>query len=694
MGELAFTIRELAPEDAVFSYPVSVVSDHEPIPANPGIIGQPRALRALSMGMAIDSAGYNIFVSGDPGTGRQSAVLQVAQPLRGDTGKLRDIAYVHNFLKPDSPVVLTFSPGDGAEFASAMKTFTFRLQQKIMNLVSGKQPDTPIDPEELADASWTLLEPIAHRFDAISCVNHLRHIKNDIRDHAYLFGMMDAEQVKNSDIFYRYGVNLLINHADTASRPLIVESHPTFSNLFGSVDPNTDVHDDRHLPYLSIHAGSLLEAAGGFMVINAEEMLAEEGLWDSLKRFLDTGSLVIQNSSNGISANRTSGIRPQPAPLSVKIILIGSETTYDKFCEHDEQFLKLFKVSAEFDFAMPANKENIAGTIGFIRRTVAKERLLPVSDDAIAELLRYSSWYAEQRNELTTQLSFVSDLLQEADYWARQSDANIIDRTKVVRAMDERDYVSGITESRINSEIAAGEMIIMLKGTKTGMVNGLAVMDRGAASFGTPTVISATVAPGSEGIVNIEHEAGLSGEIHDKGLLILEGYLRKRYARSFPLSIYAGICFEQSYAEVDGDSASSSELFALLSAIGEIPVRQDIAVTGSVNQMGEIQPVGGINEKISGFYKICAKMGLTKHQGVIIPKQNINSLILPYDVLDAIERHAFHLYPIETVDEGMQILTNRPAGVRNAKGNFPVDTLNRAIEDRLRKLYELSRPNS
>ncbi len=694
MGELAFTIRELAPEDAMFSYPVSVVQDHEPIPVEPGIIGQPRALRALSMGMSIDRDGYNIFVSGDPGTGRQSAVRQVARSLRNDISRLRDIAYVHNFLKPDGPVVLTFSPGEGAEFTSAMKEFTFLLQQRIIEIVRRKTSGVPMDAEELADISGDLLEPISRRFDTVQIINHLRHIKNDIKDHAYLFGMMDEEQVKNSAIFHRYGVNLLINHADTACRPLIVESHPTFSNLFGSVDRSTDVHDDRHLPYLSIHAGSLLEAAGGFMVINAEEMLAEEGLWDSLKRFLDTGSLVIQNSSNGLSEGRTSGIRPQPAPLSVKIILIGSETTYEKFCDHDEQFLKLFKVSAEFDFAMPANHENIAGTIGFIRRIVESEHLLPVSDDAIAELLRYSSWYAEERSELTTQLSFVSDLLQEADYWARQSDAEKIDRTMVVKAMDERDYVSGITESRINSEIAAGEMIISLKGSKTGMVNGLAVMDRGAASFGTPTVISATVAPGSEGIVNIEHEAGLSGEIHDKGLLILEGYLRKRYARSFPLSIYAGICFEQSYAEVDGDSASSSELFALLSAIGELPVRQDIAVTGSVNQMGEIQPVGGINEKIAGFYKICEKMGLTKHQGVIIPKQNINSLILPYDVLEAIKQRKFHLYPIETVDEGMQILTNRPAGSRNTKGNFPIDTLNREIEDRLRRLYELSRPNS
>jgi predicted ATP-dependent protease len=260
--------------------------------------------------------------------------------------------------------------------------------------------------------------------------------------------------------------------------------------------------------------------------------------------------------------------------------------------------------------------------------------------------------------------------------------------------MGERDYVSSVTENRIFDEIATGEMIIALDGYKTGVVNGLAVLDRGPSSFGTPTVISATVAPGTEGIVNIEHEAGLSGEIHDKGLLILEGYLRKRYARNFPLSIYSGICFEQSYAEIDGDSASSSELYALLSAIGDIPIKQNIAVTGSVNQMGELQPVGGINEKITGFYNVCKRLGLKNHPGVIIPVQNIKSLILPYEIIDAIGKREFHIYPVQTIDEGMQVLTDRPAGVRNQKGNFPMDTLNRTIEDRLKDLFEISRPQN
>ena len=246
------------------------------------------------------------------------------------------------------------------------------------------------------------------------------------------------------------------------------------------------------------------------------------------------------------------------------------------------------------------------------------------------------------------------------------------------------DYI----EERINDEIACGDIIVATDGWKTGVVNGLAVMDRGLASFGTPAVISATVAPGSEGIVNIEHEAGLSGEIHDKGILILEGYLRKAYARSFPLSMYAGICFEQNYSEIDGDSASSSELYALLSAVGEIPVRQDIAVTGSVSQMGQLQPVGGINEKITGFYRTCLRCGLTGRQGVIIPRQNIRSLILPYEVEEAVRDGRFHIYAVSSIEEGMEIMTGLPAGSRNARGVFTPGSFNRMIEDRLKKLYE------
>lgn len=687
MADLQFTRRELTAEEAKFSYDVALVEDCDTQPDYPTIIGQPRAMQALQMGLSITGKGYNIFVSGDPGTGRSTAIRLATAAYASDISQLRDIAFVHNYRHPNVPIALTFAPGEGRAFTIAMKNFVANLRQEITEIIAN---EGSIDGVSLSKIAKTLLKEVSKKFDDPAVQSHLHHIQLDLVEHVLLFNQ--KHEKLNDTFFLRYSVNLLVDHGQTVSRPLIFETHPTFANLFGSLDAPSEIRDERYLPFLSIHAGSLLQAAGGYIVISAEEMLTVEGLWEAFKRFLTTSALVIQNAT--ANPSRSAGIRPEPVPLAVKVLLVGSEDSYDSFCDHDPDFLKLFKVSAEFDYTMPATQENIAGCIGFIKKVCEEEHLLPIDSSAIAELLRFSALLAESRDELTTQLSLIADLLQEANYWANHLELNIINKEAVVRAMVERDYVSSVTENRIFDEIATGEMIIALDGYKTGVVNGLAVLDRGPASFGTPTVISATVAPGNEGIVNIEHEAGLSGEIHDKGLLILEGYLRKRYARNFPLSIYSGICFEQSYAEIDGDSASSSELYALLSAIGEIPIKQNIAVTGSVNQMGELQPVGGINEKITGFYNVCKRLGLKNHPGVIIPVQNIKSLILPYEIIEAIERKEFHIYPVLTIDEGMQILTDRPAGTRNKKGNFPIDTLNRIIEDRLKDLFEISRPQN
>jgi len=689
MADLQFSRRELTADEARFIYDLSIVDTVRPIPEHPSIVGQPRAMRALEMGLAISGKGYNIFVSGDPGTGRSTAIRLATEPYLQDTSKLRDIAFIHNFRHPDAPIAVTFSPGEGKAFSLAMQQFIVLLKQRISSVLDAGRS---VDSKLLVSTAKELLADITQRFSDPLILHHLHAIATDLAEHHYLFGPAGSQKLPSETFFERYRVNLLVNHADTQSRPLIFETHPTFANLFGSLDSPGDTKNDWYLPFLAIHAGSLLQAAGGYIVISAEEMLTTDGLWEAFKRFLTTSALVIQNATS--SHSLLAGIRPEPVPLSLKVLLVGSEDSYESFCDHDPDFLKLFKISAEFDYTMAASPENIAGTIGFIQMVALEENLLPVDRSAIVELLRFSALTAESRDELTTQLSLLSDQLHEAHYWALYAGAEVIDQEAILRSMRERDYVSSVTESRIFDEIATGEMIISLDGHKTGVVNGLAILDRGPASFGTPTVISATVAPGTEGIVNIEHEAGLSGEIHDKGLLILEGYLRKRYARNFPLSIYSGICFEQSYAEVDGDSASSSELYALLSAIGDIPIKQNIAVTGSVNQMGELQPVGGINEKITGFYHVCKKLGLKNHPGVIIPVQNIKSLILPYEIIEAIEKKQFHIYPVQTIDEGMQILTDRPAGIRNQKGNFPIDTLNREIEDRLRDLYDISRPQN
>ena len=664
-------IEELSVSEARFSYDRSMigtlVSEVRKEGCKSAVVGQPRALSALRMGMSVNTKGYNIYISGEDGTGRHSAVRQIAASLENDGSVALDLVYACNFDRNEAPFLIALPSPFGSLLSSYM--------ERISGLAKDEMWDEAIALEcELEDSLEGIGNPLLTTYfsQVRAALNRKNgdapsYLVNMVHDGAADAGLKDVK----------------------AKRPLVEEYHPTHANMFGQITKqNAPCH-------LSLSGGSILDAVGGFFVVRADKILSQSqgqhslwALWDSLKLFAESSSFTV----SGDNSQDQLFIRPIVSSLPVKIILVGSDALYDKLCETDDEFLRLFKVSAEFDFSMPANKDNIKGTIAYILDVIEKNNLRPINEDAICELLRYSSWYAEMRGELTTKLSFIGDLAFEANYMAVHKGAPSIDESCVKEAMNARDFANGITEERINKEIQDGEMIISLSGTKVGVVNGLAVMDRGLASFGTPTVISVSVAPGSEGIVNIEHEAGLSGEIHDKGLLILEGYLRKQYARTFPLSIYAGICFEQSYAEVDGDSASSSELFALLSAIGELPVRQDIAVTGSVNQLGDIQPVGGINEKIEGFFSICEKMGLSGKQGVIIPRQNVKSLILPERIVKAIEERRFHIYPISSIDQGMEILTLRPSGERNIKGNFPPNTANRIIEDRLKKLYELSKP--
>ncbi len=687
MATLPFDIQELTIEEAQFNIPFDLIDTNVSID-EAQIVGQPRAMRALKMALSIHSDGYNIFVSGEVGTGKRSAIELATKMWEHDMSSVRDIAFIHNFHNPDNPIPLTFLPGKARAFSIEMKSFVSSLYNEMSHLMKEEK----IESIKIAQLVDPLIKEVAKLYTDKKIRLFLTHIKEDITEHQYLFKNENFTTKDLQSFLRRYTVNVLVDHGSTTTRPLIFEYHPTFSNLFGSLDDIKESQGEHYLPFLALHAGSLLQANGGCIVISAHEMLSVEGLYEALKRFLNTKTLVIQNSSLG--RTYSSGVRPLPIELNVKVIMVGSSEAFEEFSAHDAEFLKLFKISAEFDYTMAFDKENIDGTVAYLLRTAKNENLLPLEVSAISEILRYSTLLAESRNELSTQLALLADVLREAHYWAVEEKEDSITHISVLRATEERNYIGSVSESRIQQEITSGEMIITLKGYKTGVVNGLAVLDIGSTTFGTPTVISATVAPGSEGIVNIEHEAGLSGEIHDKGLLILEGYLRKKYARNFPLSIYSGICFEQSYGEIDGDSASSSELYALLSAIGEIPIKQNIAVTGSVNQMGELQPVGGINEKITGFYRVCKALGNVSHPGVIIPYQNKKNLILPYDIIEAIGKKEFHIYPVHTIDQGMSVLAERPSGVRNQKGVFPVDTLNRAIEDRLKILYDISRPQA
>ena len=623
-------IRELCTDELGLSEPIKEFSDIE---SGEGIIGQERAMSLLSLGLSIDRVGYNIFLSGEDGSGRLTAVMESIAGTEAKAEFMQDAAYAWS---PDSssPRLLMFSRGMARLFQDDLESY-------------GKKEI----PEEEMLSRW-----------------------KDSNIASFILSLPPYEENRDA-----YRINIVLDRTFSEKRPAIIETHPSHQSLFGLIEKDMP-------PHLAIRTGSYQSASGGYLIMNAEEITGDENLWKTLKRYLEMTHRALSSSS--VPGEMIDNVRPSPIPLLTKVILIGTEDTYNHLIEKDDKFIRYFRIAPEFNLTMPRTEKNIRGTISYLK--AAGRNFLKTDDSAYLAILRYSSSLAEDKDKLTTELSLLGDLLEEADLNARERNKSYIGRDDVEEAIEKRKWHASLEEEIINDEIRTGEMVISLSGSQTGIVNGLAVMDRGVSSFGTPAVISATVAPGSEGIVNIEHEAGLSGGIHDKGLLILEGFLRHRYALDFPLSLYAGICFEQSYAEVDGDSASLGELYALLSAIAEVPFRQDIAVTGSVSQMGALQPVGGINEKIEGFFNACSVSGLTGTQGVMIPRQNISSLILPRKIEEAIDSGIFHIYAISEVDEGIELLSGMKSGKRDRKGIFPPSSFNRRVEDELRNLCRYS----
>ena len=621
-------IRELGTEELTLSYSSYAFSSVSP---GISIIGQERAMGLLSLGLRTDRIGYNIFLSGEDGSGRLTAVLEEISKIDSNIEGMKDAFYAFSSDESE-PRLITLPRGKAREFQDDL----MRLQNKSVAI------------DELKE-KWNN--------DSIS-------------------SFLSSLPIDNEDA---YRINIVLDRSDIKKRPTIIETHPSKKSLFGFVEKGK-------APHMAMRIGSYQAAAGGFLILNAEEIAGDEELWKTLRRYIEMTHRAL--TSRSVKGEMMEEIRPLPIPMLTKVILIGNESTYDKLMEKDGKFIRYFRIAPEFDTTMDATKENIEGTVSYLKSV--GQHLLPASDSAYAEILRHSSWIAEDRTKLSTELSLLGDILEEANDVSVLSGKSEIDGSSVREALDRRDFYASLSEEKINSDIQRGDMVIALDGMKVGIVNGLAVMDRGTSSFGTPAVISVAVAPGNEGIVNIEHEAGLSGGIHDKGLLILEGYLRHRYARTFPLSLYAGICFEQSYAEVDGDSASLAELYALLSAIGDIPIRQDIAVTGSVSQVGALQPVGGINEKIEGFFNACSVTGLTGLQGVIIPEQNISSLILSENVEKAVKEKQFHIYAISELDEGMELLSGLRRGTRDRHSVFPPGSFNRRIEDGLKELCKHS----
>ncbi|HEX9829990.1 MAG TPA: AAA family ATPase [Bacteroidota bacterium] len=471
----------------------------------------------------------------------------------------------------------------------------------------------------------------------------------------------EEKRDEERDEFMEFQVNVLVDNSETEHIPIIIETNPKYKNIFGTIERVQEKGGIWRTDFTQIKAGALLRADGGYLVLNALDTLTEPWVWQDLKRTLRTEKMEIHTYEQSFGLAPT-GMKPQAIDLNVKVIMIGESEVYQLLYYRDDDFKKIFKVRADFDFEMTKNGDAVSKYLNFAKMVCDDEKLKPFDASALAKVVEFGVRLAGRQKKISTRFNVIADVIREANYWAAKDSAERVARKHVERAVQERIYRVNLIEEKIQELINDGTFIIDTDGAVVGQLNGLSVYDIGEHAFGKPSRITAKTSLGRAGIINIEREAELSGPTHNKGVAIISGYLRSTFAQDKPLIVSASITFEQSYGGVDGDSASSTEIYAILSSLSEIPLRQDIAVTGSVNQKGEIQPIGGVNLKIEGFYDTCNARGLTGKQGVMIPAQNITDLMLREDVVDAVKAGTFSVYAIKTIEEGIEILTRTKAG--------------------------------
>ncbi|RQD75263.1 MAG: ATP-dependent protease [Candidatus Syntrophonatronum acetioxidans] len=519
--------------------------------------------------------------------------------------------------------------------------------------------------------------------------DYLEEVKEDVLENLDDFKAEEGEHApfpwmkKPKAAEERYRVNLLVDNSERTGAPVVIETNPTYYNLVGKVEYESQfgmVSTD----YTMIKPGAIHRANGGYLILQAMDLLTNFRSWDALKRVLKNKELQIENLQEQMGLVAMSTLRPEPIPIDVKVIIIGNPFLYRLLFHYEEDFRKLFKIKADFDVEMKRDEENIQLMAGFVNNQCQMEGLRAFESSAVARLVEHSSRLAGHQEKLTTKFNDIIEIIHEADGWAALDNSELVEARHIKKAIEEKVNRSNKLEMKIREMFQEGKYLIDVEGEKIGQVNGLSIIDQGDYTFGKPNRITAAVYLGKRGIINIEREAKMSGKIHNKGVLILGGYLAAKYAQEIPLTLSATLTFEQLYEGVEGDSASSSELYALLSSLSKLPLRQDIAATGSVNQKGEIQPVGGLNEKIEGFYAVCKVKGLTGQQGVIIPHQNINNLMLSDEVVEAVEKGNFNIYKVRTIDEGIEILTGVSAGELKEDGTYLEDTVNYLVDKNLR----------
>lgn len=737
-------------------------------------LGEERAMSALRLGIRLPTPGYNVFVSGLEGPGRQELIRQLILQEAGELPIPPDIVYLHNFDDPDRPLALKLDAGDGRRLRKEMEDLVATLRRQIpealkkesfeqekeqitssfdsqlkklfsdfqkssrekgifvrmtpegqMLFIPLKEDGEPVanqeeydkmpderkkelskNREEVQRAARDLMkqqqaiskkvreevegtvrkfaaeivEPlvaaIAKSYDHEGVAAYLKRVQESILEKLDDFQHEEEQpspmlfampRVPAEEKFLPYQVNLLVDNSGRQGPPVIVQDSPTYQNLFGSIERTVDQTGKLVTNFTHIKGGDLHRANGGFLVFDLDDAATELFVWKLLKRVLKSGRIEIE-SQNPFAFISVSGLNPEPIAVSTRLVVTGSRYAYAILSSYDPDFGEIFKVLADFAPEEERGRNTEKACVQRVAHLVTKEGLRHFTREGVEELLRFGIRRAGDQGKLTAQLHEVDDLAREASLIAAEREKDLVDGETVRAALDSRIYRANWVEEKSRELIEEGTLLIGVEGKEIGQINGLTVIFLGGYAFGRPARLTASVSMGSAGIVNIEREVKLSGSIHDKGVLIITGFLRNRFGQDKPLSFSASLCFEQSYSGVEGDSASAAELYALLSRIGDIPLRQDLAVTGSVNQRGEIQAIGGVNEKIEGFYRLCRRVGLTGTQGALIPASNVRNLVLHPEVIQSVSEGTFHIYPVRTVEEGMELLTGLPAGAPGEEG--------------------------
>ena len=549
-------------------------------------------------------------------------------------------------------------------------------------------------------ATAHLIDALKQRYSDISAVQRfLDEVRDDAVEHVEEVVAEGPEQKGERSagpfgdghpILRRYGVNLIVDNAESAHAPVIYEDDPTYDRLLGRIEHRAEMGallTDFNL----IRAGALHRASGGYLILDARKLLTQPMAWEAMKRALFAGEVRIQPPAQALGMLSTVSLEPEPIPLDIKVVIIGDRMIYYRLAQLDPEFQRLFKVAADFDEQIPRNEENDQLYARLVRSLTDRENLKPFDRGGVARALEFSARAAGDAERFSMDIERLADLLREADHLAGKAGQRVVGANAVAQAADAQIYRLDRMRERLQEDIERGTVQIDTDGARTGQINGLSVMSLGGFAFGRPSRITARIRIGKGEVVDIERQVELGGPLHSKGVLILSGYLSAHYASDRPLSLSASLVFEQSYGGVDGDSASSAELYALISAIAEAPIDQSLAVTGSVNQYGEVQAIGGVNEKIEGFFDLCAARGLTGRQGVLIPASNVKHLMLHRRVVEAAEQGRFRIFAVKTIDQGLEILTGQPSGARHADGRFPEGSVNACVEARLIELADKRR---